>query len=85
MGDVLKPDSSSAAYALPPSANGNATTNQTGNVSALGQMQQTGGIGAQATPQSNATGKVLTGDLDSSLASLAENLTINKSASAQVK
>lgn len=30
-------------------------------------------------------GKVLTGDLDSSLASLAENLTINKSASAQVK
>ncbi|XP_023316433.1 phosphatidylinositol-binding clathrin assembly protein LAP isoform X16 [Trichogramma pretiosum] len=32
-----------------------------------------------------APGKVLTGDLDSSLASLAENLTINKSAQQQVK
>ncbi|XP_011261225.1 clathrin coat assembly protein AP180 isoform X11 [Camponotus floridanus] len=32
-----------------------------------------------------ATGKVLTGDLDSSLASLAQNLTINKSAQQQVK
>ncbi|PBC26784.1 Phosphatidylinositol-binding clathrin assembly protein LAP [Apis cerana cerana] len=31
------------------------------------------------------TGKVLTGDLDSSLASLAQNLTINKSAQQQVK
>ncbi|XP_055691015.1 phosphatidylinositol-binding clathrin assembly protein LAP isoform X17 [Lutzomyia longipalpis] len=40
---------------------------------------------AQATQPATGTGKVLTGDLDSSLASLAENLTINKSASAQVK
>ncbi|GAB0098532.1 phosphatidylinositol-binding clathrin assembly protein LAP [Sergentomyia squamirostris] len=40
---------------------------------------------AQATQPGGGTGKVLTGDLDSSLASLAENLTINKSASAQVK
>ncbi|XP_059621967.1 phosphatidylinositol-binding clathrin assembly protein LAP isoform X10 [Phlebotomus argentipes] len=39
----------------------------------------------QAAQPTSATGKVLTGDLDSSLASLAENLTINKSASAQVK
>lgn len=39
----------------------------------------------QQSHQSAGTGKVLTGDLDSSLASLAENLTINKSASAQVK
>ncbi|XP_055699088.1 phosphatidylinositol-binding clathrin assembly protein LAP isoform X46 [Phlebotomus papatasi] len=43
---------------------------------------QAAGQAAQPAP---ATGKVLTGDLDSSLASLAENLTINKSASAQVK
>ncbi|XP_078042328.1 phosphatidylinositol-binding clathrin assembly protein lap isoform X4 [Augochlora pura] len=36
-------------------------------------------------PNATATGKVLTGDLDSSLASLAQNLTINKSAQQQVK
>ncbi|XP_017791280.1 PREDICTED: phosphatidylinositol-binding clathrin assembly protein isoform X3 [Habropoda laboriosa] len=39
--------------------------------------------GQQQNPAS--TGKVLTGDLDSSLASLAQNLTINKSAQQQVK
>lgn len=36
-------------------------------------------------PNAASTGKVLTGDLDSSLASLAQNLTINKSAQQQVK
>ena len=45
------------------------------NVSAAGQPTN-----ATAAP-----GKVLTGDLDSSLASLAENLSINKSAQQQVK
>ncbi|XP_043484203.1 phosphatidylinositol-binding clathrin assembly protein LAP isoform X3 [Leptopilina heterotoma] len=40
--------------------------------------------GAQQ-PNAAASGKVLTGDLDSSLASLAENLSINKSAQQQVK
>ena len=51
---------------------------------ALNQQQQT--ITGQTAAAPTATpGKVLTGDLDSSLASLAENLTINKSASAQVK
>ncbi|XP_051162107.1 phosphatidylinositol-binding clathrin assembly protein LAP isoform X3 [Leptopilina boulardi] len=40
--------------------------------------------GAQQ-PNAVASGKVLTGDLDSSLASLAENLSINKSAQQQVK
>ncbi|XP_076232293.1 phosphatidylinositol-binding clathrin assembly protein lap isoform X17 [Calliopsis andreniformis] len=44
------------------------------NISATGQQ-----------PNATATGKVLTGDLDSSLASLAQNLTINKSAQQQVK
>lgn len=44
-----------------------------------------GGGGQQPVAPAQHTGKVLTGDLDSSLASLAENLTINKSASAQVK
>ncbi|XP_076168125.1 phosphatidylinositol-binding clathrin assembly protein lap isoform X19 [Ptiloglossa arizonensis] len=44
------------------------------NISAAGQQ-----------PNAASTGKVLTGDLDSSLASLAQNLTINKSAQQQVK
>ncbi|XP_054016040.1 phosphatidylinositol-binding clathrin assembly protein LAP isoform X4 [Hylaeus anthracinus] len=44
------------------------------NISAAGQQ-----------PNTTASGKVLTGDLDSSLASLAQNLTINKSAQQQVK
>lgn len=44
------------------------------NISAAGQQQN-----------ATSTGKVLTGDLDSSLASLAQNLTINKSAQQQVK
>lgn len=38
-----------------------------------------------AAQQQQQPGKVLTGDLDSSLASLAENLTINKSASSSMK
>ncbi|XP_025155422.1 phosphatidylinositol-binding clathrin assembly protein unc-11 isoform X4 [Harpegnathos saltator] len=45
-------------------------------------------MSAAGQPIGNAaagTGKVLTGDLDSSLASLAQNLTINKSAQQQVK
>lgn len=44
-----------------------------------------GGAHQQTMQPAQQSGKVLTGDLDSSLASLAENLTINKSASAQVK
>ena len=52
---------------------------QQGNIIAAGGGQQ------PLAQQPVNTGKVLTGDLDSSLASLAENLTINKSASAQVK
>lgn len=74
MGDVLKPG--------PASGIGNGH-NQTGNVLATGGTAA--GIGAQQLQSAASTGKVLTGDLDSSLASLAENLTINKSASAQVK
>lgn len=56
----------------------------TGNVLASGVSQQQQQQMQQQSTQAS-TGKVLTGDLDSSLASLAENLTINKSASAQVK
>lgn len=66
MGDVLKPASALTA----------STTNGSINpVLSTGQQQS----GAQQAPQPNPTGKVLTGDLDSSLASLAENLTMNKS------
>lgn len=43
-------------------------------------------ISAAGQPMTSQSGaKVLTGDLDSSLASLAENLSINKSAQQQVK
>jgi hypothetical protein len=41
--------------------------------------------GAAQQQQQQQPGKVLTGDLDSSLASLAENLTINKSATSSMK
>lgn len=68
--------------------NNNNINNQTGNVLATGG--QTGGIGqtahtgaAAGTAAAGASGTVLTGDLDSSLASLAENLTINKTATAK--
>ena len=40
---------------------------------------------AQSNQTQQQPGKVLTGDLDSSLASLAENLTINKSATSSIK
>ncbi|XP_048513081.1 phosphatidylinositol-binding clathrin assembly protein LAP isoform X12 [Athalia rosae] len=50
------------------------TVSGANNVSAAGQTANTG-----------TGGKVLTGDLDSSLASLAQNLSINKSAQQQVK
>ncbi|XP_015585687.1 phosphatidylinositol-binding clathrin assembly protein LAP isoform X13 [Cephus cinctus] len=50
------------------------TVSGANNVSAAGQPVNT-----------STSGKVLTGDLDSSLASLAQNLTINKSAQQQVK
>lgn len=51
------------------------TVSGANNVSAAGQPATTTTAGS----------KVLTGDLDSSLASLAQNLTINKSAQPQVK
>lgn len=75
LGDVLKPGSVAGGGG---SVTGgpNQATHLTGGGGGMGQQQQ-------STAQSS--GKVLTGDLDSSLASLAENLTINKSASAQVK
>ncbi|XP_024890860.1 phosphatidylinositol-binding clathrin assembly protein LAP isoform X19 [Temnothorax curvispinosus] len=48
-------------------------------------MWMTNGTAAGQPVGAANTGKVLTGDLDSSLASLAQNLTINKSAQQQVK
>lgn len=75
MGDVLKPSG--------PAASAAGSVQSTGNVLASGVGQQQQMQHQQQAPPT--TGKVLTGDLDSSLASLAENLTINKSASAQVK
>jgi hypothetical protein len=57
----------------------------TGQNQAMPLNQQPQTITGQTAAPIATPGKVLTGDLDSSLASLAENLTINKSASAQVK
>ncbi|XP_077274266.1 phosphatidylinositol-binding clathrin assembly protein lap isoform X22 [Temnothorax americanus] len=60
-----------------------------GTVQPAAQMQNnmwmTNGTAAGQPVGAANTGKVLTGDLDSSLASLAQNLTINKSAQQQVK
>lgn len=77
LGDVLKPASTASA---------GTTSTQSGNVHGF-NLSNTGGqsLPQPNQPQPNPTGKVLTGDLDSSLASLAENLTINKAATAQVK
>lgn len=79
LGDVLKPASALTATTTNGSIT-NTTGNVLGSVSSTGQPQNIGGgAAAGAVPQPNPTGKVLTGDLDSSLASLAENLTMNKS------
>jgi len=65
------------------SAFGNASNGSTNGFEAFGDLLQpsgnTGATGAiPARPASSSSNKVLTGDLDSSLASLAMNLTINK-------
>lgn len=59
----------------------------TGGQSTTGFIQATHQtiIPGTAQQQQQQPGKVLTGDLDSSLASLAENLTINKSATSSMK
>ncbi|CRK98949.1 CLUMA_CG011982, isoform B, partial [Clunio marinus] len=69
LGDVLKPYGSTGTTVPSSTASIQATQPQI--------------IPGAAQPQQ--PGKVLTGDLDSSLASLAENLTINKSASSSMK
>ncbi|XP_012175054.1 phosphatidylinositol-binding clathrin assembly protein LAP isoform X23 [Bombus affinis] len=58
-------------------------TNDNSFSSVFGNQESKSAAGQQQNATS--TGKVLTGDLDSSLASLAQNLTINKSAQQQVK
>ncbi|XP_078042341.1 phosphatidylinositol-binding clathrin assembly protein lap isoform X17 [Augochlora pura] len=68
-------------FAAVPSANNNFVTDN--SFSSVFGNQDSQSAGQQ--PNATATGKVLTGDLDSSLASLAQNLTINKSAQQQVK
>lgn len=52
---------------------------QQGGLISVAQSQ----IAGQQVPQPAAAGKVLTGDLDSSLASLAENLTIDRGGQAK--
>lgn len=71
MGEVLKPVGTS---------NHSGQSSTTGLIQAVQQPIIPG-----AAQQSQQPGKVLTGDLDSSLASLAENLTINKSATSSMK
>ncbi|XP_020723810.1 phosphatidylinositol-binding clathrin assembly protein LAP isoform X17 [Bombus affinis] len=67
--------------AVPPANNNFVTDNSFSSV--FGNQESKSAAGQQQNATS--TGKVLTGDLDSSLASLAQNLTINKSAQQQVK
>ncbi|XP_015433547.1 PREDICTED: phosphatidylinositol-binding clathrin assembly protein LAP isoform X7 [Dufourea novaeangliae] len=67
--------------AVPPANNNFVTDNSFSSV--FGNQDSQSAAGQQ--PNVASTGKVLTGDLDSSLASLAQNLTINKSAQQQVK
>ncbi|CAL7942340.1 unnamed protein product [Xylocopa violacea] len=67
--------------AVPPANNNFVTDNSFSSV--FGNQDTQPAAGQQQNTAS--TGKVLTGDLDSSLASLAQNLTINKSAQQQVK
>ncbi|XP_071569510.1 phosphatidylinositol-binding clathrin assembly protein LAP isoform X18 [Temnothorax nylanderi] len=69
------------ASTAPPANNNFVTDNSFSSVFGNQDQQSTAG---QPVGAAN-TGKVLTGDLDSSLASLAQNLTINKSAQQQVK
>ncbi|XP_006563892.1 phosphatidylinositol-binding clathrin assembly protein LAP isoform X12 [Apis mellifera] len=68
-------------FAAVPPANNNFVTDN--SFSSVFGNQDSQSAGQQQNAAS--TGKVLTGDLDSSLASLAQNLTINKSAQQQVK
>lgn len=67
--------------AVPPANNNFVTDNSFSSV--FGNQDSQSAAGQQ--PNATATGKVLTGDLDSSLASLAQNLSINKSGQPQVK
>ncbi|XP_011137404.1 phosphatidylinositol-binding clathrin assembly protein LAP isoform X17 [Harpegnathos saltator] len=60
-------------------------TNDNSFSSVFGNQDQQSSAGQPIGNAAAGTGKVLTGDLDSSLASLAQNLTINKSAQQQVK
>lgn len=57
----------------------------TGTISSTGSLHATQPQIIPGAAQTQQSGKVLTGDLDSSLASLADNLVINKSASASMK
>ncbi|XP_032454649.1 phosphatidylinositol-binding clathrin assembly protein LAP isoform X33 [Nasonia vitripennis] len=68
----------------PPATNNFVTDNNFSSVFG-NQDQQAAGQPVNAASAAAAPGKVLTGDLDSSLASLAQNLSINKSAQQQVK
>lgn len=72
LGEVLRPVGSSG--------------NNSGNTGFTQQpTHQQSLIPGAAQSAQQQPGKVLTGDLDSSLASLAENLTINKSATSSMK
>lgn len=77
------PNNSWSTASTTQNAFGNASNGSTNGFEAFGDLLQpsgnTGATGAiPARPASSSSNKVLTGDLDSSLASLAMNLTINK-------
>ncbi|XP_055378095.1 phosphatidylinositol-binding clathrin assembly protein LAP isoform X16 [Condylostylus longicornis] len=74
LGDVLKPANTST----PSHIGGVQQHVQTGNVLVTGTTQSQQQLHQQQQQQTGQPGKIITGDLDSSLASLVDNLNINK-------
>lgn len=80
MGDVLKPGITASTATATNYAGGKCAVNQTNVVTSGGHDQQLQQQHQHHQQQPASTGKILTGDLDSSLMSLVENLNINKTA-----
>lgn len=83
LGDVLKPGNTAGSSTLAMSGVSNPTDVVASGVGAGGFQQQQPQQQQQGSsqPAGSTTGKILTGDLDSSLMSLVDNLNINKSGS----
>ncbi|XP_055922862.1 phosphatidylinositol-binding clathrin assembly protein LAP isoform X6 [Eupeodes corollae] len=81
LGDVLKPGNTAGSSTLAMSGVPNPTDVVASGAGGFQQQQQQQQQPGQGASQPAGTGKILTGDLDSSLMSLVDNLNINKSGS----